>query len=317
MFSTLLTTNRELSINTKSVIVLTSRTDSFSMFSDISPGADSVITSLVTFLTVVHTLGQPSVKAVIKERAPERNVLFALFDGEAFDYIGSSRTVFDMSSGNFPVDSDYKKGEALNMSQIQTKHFSHFIELNQLGLRGNDTQTHKLFIHKNIDPNPELNVLTKTIITNAKDVPDLQFENISDGSPLPPSSLQTFLKYDNSLIGIVIANHRKEYTNKYYNSLYDDFDKLGVEMSKLAKSLTNIATIISKSIFDLLIPRSNLTENNELNITSNEKLMENLLNCYLINTSCSLFNTVYKEEGNPLPLNNTNSISKLFDSIKR
>ena len=36
----------------------------------------------------------------------KKNVLFALLNGEAFDYIGSSRMVYDMENGLFPKPND-------------------------------------------------------------------------------------------------------------------------------------------------------------------------------------------------------------------
>ena len=36
----------------------------------------------------------------------KKNVLFALLNGEAFDYIGSSRMVYDMEKGDFPKPDD-------------------------------------------------------------------------------------------------------------------------------------------------------------------------------------------------------------------
>jgi hypothetical protein len=36
------------------------------------------------------------------------NILFAFFNGEAFDYIGSSRAAYDMARGEFPMASNPK-----------------------------------------------------------------------------------------------------------------------------------------------------------------------------------------------------------------
>lgn len=276
IFNTLIETSKSDSIKNNSVIVLASRLDSFSMFDQISPGADSAISSLVTLLTVAHTLNKPWIKNNIKDK----NVLFALFDGEAFDYIGSGRTVYDMTVGKFPVD---PKND-VNRSQIRIEHFSHFIELNQLGFHANDSQQ-KLWIHKNINPTTNLTKLEEIIKNNAKKT-DLDIESVADGAPLPPSSLQSFLKENNKLVGIVIANHEKEFKNKFYNSLFDDINNLNISDSRVTKQLTNIATVVSKSIHELL------TGNSSDSITADETLVYNLLDCYLNDSSCDLFKYV-------------------------
>jgi nicastrin len=279
IFNTLMETSKNDSIENNSVIVLASRLDSFSMFDQISPGADSAISSLVTLLTVAHTLNKPWIKDNIKDK--NKNVLFALFDGEAFDYIGSGRTVYDMTVGKFPVDPE----SDVNRSQIRIEHFSHFIELNQLGFHANDSQQ-KLWIHKNINSTTSLTKLEEIIKKNAKKTENLDIESVADGAPLPPSSLQSFLKENNKLVGVVIANHEKEFKNKFYNSLFDDINNLNISDSRVTKQLTSIATVISKSIHELL------TGNSNDSITANETLVHNLLDCYLNDSSCDLFKYV-------------------------
>lgn len=48
--------------------------------------------------------------------------MFILFNGEAYDYIGSSRIVYDMSNGDFPN----------NLIKFNKDHVGLFIELSQI-----------------------------------------------------------------------------------------------------------------------------------------------------------------------------------------
>lgn len=48
--------------------------------------------------------------------------MFVLFNGEAYDYIGSSRMVYDMSNGNFPND----------LIKLNQSHVGLFVELSQI-----------------------------------------------------------------------------------------------------------------------------------------------------------------------------------------
>lgn len=52
----------------------------------------------------------------------DNNVLFTFFNGEAYDYIGSGRTVFSMKNGEFPF-----RERSINKEDIRI-----FIELSQL-----------------------------------------------------------------------------------------------------------------------------------------------------------------------------------------
>ena len=113
--------------------------------------------------------------------------------------------------------------------------------------------------------------------------------SISEKQALPPSSLQTFLKNEPSITGIVLTNHRNEYSNKFYNSLNDYFLGINESESKLSERLTDISTVISKTIYKLLTNQSNDS------IKSNETLVEQLLDCYLRSPVCHLFKYVWPD----------------------
>lgn len=51
-----------------------------------------------------------------------KNIMFILFNGEAYDYIGSSRLVYDMQNGNFPNDD----------INLNLDHIGLFVELSQI-----------------------------------------------------------------------------------------------------------------------------------------------------------------------------------------
>lgn len=64
------------------------------------------------------------------EISGDKSVIFILFNGEAYDYIGSSRIAYDMQKGVFPY-----KGNVFNLSDI-----SLLVDINQLS-------NHPLFLH--------------------------------------------------------------------------------------------------------------------------------------------------------------------------
>lgn len=51
-----------------------------------------------------------------------KNIMFILFNGEAYDYIGSSRVAYDMEMQNFPND----------IIKLQQNHVGLFVELSQI-----------------------------------------------------------------------------------------------------------------------------------------------------------------------------------------
>jgi nicastrin len=71
------------------VIVISARMDSASLFEGLARGADSAGTGIATLLAIVKQL------SIFKDEI--------LFHGESFGYIGSSRMVYDMKKGDFPL----------------------------------------------------------------------------------------------------------------------------------------------------------------------------------------------------------------------
>lgn len=179
-------------IKPNSVIVLAVRQDSFSMF-DFAPGADSVVSSLVVALAVAEMLFQPSVKA--KLTAKEKSLMFAMFDGEAFDYIGSSDTVYRMENNIFNLVQPgivfanvSEKFPSLNLSHIST-----LIELNQLAQYSNNVH-HQIYLHKDRKSEQQLNKLIQLLKSSANGLSHISVKEVEDNHPLPPSSAQSFLK---------------------------------------------------------------------------------------------------------------------------
>ncbi|XP_008485069.2 nicastrin-like [Diaphorina citri] len=108
-------------IKNHSLILVTARLDSKSMFDGIVPGALSTVTSIVTLLSAARILSQARSKLSPPSK-PNTNALFLLLDGEAYDYIGSSRVVYDMKTGGFPKTS----------LPIGEQHVKLMIELSQI-----------------------------------------------------------------------------------------------------------------------------------------------------------------------------------------
>ncbi|XP_010562441.1 PREDICTED: nicastrin isoform X3 [Haliaeetus leucocephalus] len=99
----------------KEVVIVATRIDSHSFFWNIAPGAESAVSSFVTHLAAAEALHKASDVHLL-----QRNIMFTFFQGETFDYIGSSRMVYDMEKDKFP----------LRLDNIHS-----FVELNQVALR--------------------------------------------------------------------------------------------------------------------------------------------------------------------------------------
>ena len=272
------------SIANKSLIVLSSKIDSSSMFSELAPGADSSITSLTVLMAVASTLYKLTDELEAK-RKNKTNVIFALFDGESFDYIGSSRAAFDMKhEGLKPIFFETEKN--LDIPKIQLNHLSAFIELSQLAPYVNAS---KIWIHT--DPLSRCSKSVDSFIQNVTKIMKsslnssrIQLEEVVN-KPLPPASLQSFLRHDSFLPGLVLTNHESEFTNRFYNSFLDNKFNIKYNSSQTIDQLTGVSTVVSRSLYKLIT-------NDQTNVTTDRELIKQLLECFLINISCPLFNQV-------------------------
>uniref|UniRef100_A0A673AAM8 Nicastrin n=1 Tax=Sphaeramia orbicularis TaxID=375764 RepID=A0A673AAM8_9TELE len=191
--------------NSENVIIAAARLDSRSFFFDIAPGAQSSVTGFVSLLAAAHAL-----RNATQEAPPNRTILYTFFQGETFDYIGSSRMVYDMENNQFAVDLD-------NVHSV--------LEVGQVGLRS-DSQ---LWLHsdpvsrRNSSVNDEL---IENLQVASKDL-NVTVNQPQASQPLPPSSFQRFLRA-RPIPGIVIEDHQSVFTNRYYESMYDNAEYLNI-----------------------------------------------------------------------------------------
>lgn len=97
------------------IILVSARLDTTSMFDGIGLGA---MDSLVGFSTLIST-GHYLRKLIEdeQEQSAKYNILFALFNGESYDYIGSQRFIYDVQKGAFPDKNSHRN--VIRMENIE------------------------------------------------------------------------------------------------------------------------------------------------------------------------------------------------------
>ncbi|KAL0966300.1 hypothetical protein UPYG_G00293580 [Umbra pygmaea] len=262
----------------ESVVIAAARLDSRAFFWDVSTGAEGSISGFVTLLAAAQALRQ-----VTEEAPPTHNILFAFFQGEAFDYIGSSRMVYDMENGKFVINLD-------NVHSI--------LEVGQVALR-NGTD---LYLHS--DPvsrmNNSINDKVKRLVINLQSsTKGVNFSLVEPrfSQPLPPSSLQRFLRAQR-IPGIVLADHETSFNNKRYESYYDNANNLNltypsnltteeqlVFVTDTAKALAEVATVVARALYK----QAGGNESQVDNITADPKTVTQMLYGFLVQTNNSWF----------------------------
>lgn len=265
-------------------IIISARSDTASLF-DRTSGAESPVTGVVTLLTTAK---------ILKKMLPKNdgnyntNILFILFNGETFDYIGSQRLVYDMEKGNFPVETE--NGTSIFLPVIKATDILLFVELSQLSRGDGTVYAHRYKVDQMNDN------FTNLLVSNTR-FPTI-FEP-SDGT-LPPSSVQTFLKKYPNISTIVLTNHKGEYANRFYNSIFDNrnninykyYNTTDVPIDSLQKHLYQVANTVSKSVFQLITGKVWQDETDESEFL---QLVNELLHCYLEDQNCKLHQAIGKQ----------------------
>ncbi|XP_066599037.1 nicastrin [Prorops nasuta] len=237
-----------------SVILVTARLDASSLFDGLAPGAGSTVTGIVTLLATAHYLNS------LNATTGKTNVVFSLLNGEAFDYIGSSRMVYDLKQGNFNV----LGGVNLKLNEVHS-----VIELDQLG-------DQRVYIHAKNENSEFVKILQQRLSADI-------LEN-----SVPPTSAQTFLKERSNITTVVISSYKGEFTNPYYNGILDDAQSLKFESKgkDLASNLAKVAINLGKTLYQQVTNSSSAPVMDE---TATEKLILDMLHCYLESAKCDLF----------------------------
>ncbi|NXB45608.1 NICA protein, partial [Leucopsar rothschildi] len=265
------------------LILAVTRVDSHSFFWNVAPGAEAAVGSFVSLLAAAQALQvAPGAQGLPK------NVLFIFFQGETFDYIGSSRLVFDMEQEKFP---------------LRLENIGAFLELGQVSLRNNSV----LWMHT--DPISRRNesvdsqVQHLLAVLRASSSSGISLQEPEHSQPLPPSSFQRFLRSRN-IPGVVLSDHQVEFQNRYYQSIYDTAENIGMSypeglspeerlefVTDTAKALTEVGTLLARALFTLA-GGTGSTES----IQADNKTVTRLLYGFLLNSNNSWFQSVIKPD---------------------
>jgi len=268
-----------------SVILVVARMDALNIFDKEEVGFDSPSTGIVTLLAAANTVAR-ALKSRTDDFVPGvENILFLLVHGESFDYIGSTRAVYDMMNQSFPFKIDQDNGDIRSNGTQPTFELDSIKLIVELGQLSNKN-TGQMFLHtQNADAN------INKVIASLKDV----YPNFRQSSRtvLPPSSSQSFLKERSDIPVLFVSNYDGEYANPYYHSIFDTAEVNGYnytlgDQQNVVRHLAQVSSAVSSAILSLAtgsVPA----------LPDSGPLVNELLACYTETANCTLF----KEASNP------------------
>uniref|UniRef100_A0A4X2JZM1 Nicastrin n=1 Tax=Vombatus ursinus TaxID=29139 RepID=A0A4X2JZM1_VOMUR len=208
---------------------------------------------------------------------------------ETFDYIGSSRMVYDMEKGKFPV---------------QLENIHSFVELGQVALRNSSD----LWMHTDPMSQRDESIYTEvqnllTILRNSSvGVPNVTMKEANSQNSLPPSSFQRFLRSQN-ISGVVLTDHPLAFSNRYYQSIYDTAENIGLKypatltpdeamdfVTDIAKSLASVATVLGRALYQLA------GGTNHTAVEADPVTVSRLLYGFLVKANNSWFQSVIRQD---------------------
>ncbi|GMS99676.1 hypothetical protein PENTCL1PPCAC_21851, partial [Pristionchus entomophagus] len=274
-------------------LAILARMDGVATVSDSAPATYGTMTSVVAALTAAKVIGD-NLDAFEKASAnSNKRVLFAFLHGESFDYVGSSRWVYDMEHGAFPKQR--KRGDA-------PTEVPELISLDKIWLAMELQQIDEsMTLHAHVDGKnhaaDEKGKIKKLLVHMKKkmgeDGYNLQQERVNNNGVLPPSSLHSILKARRQTPSVLVTSFNEQYRNLRYHSTYDRITRGKEEEEKVKKAIKAVA----EGVVAVMAEHVGIDMTQREKIKIDEKWLSTLSECFLATTkipTCSYFQAMLK-----------------------
>uniref|UniRef100_A0A5B7BU84 Nicastrin n=1 Tax=Davidia involucrata TaxID=16924 RepID=A0A5B7BU84_DAVIN len=251
--------NISSSESSKPVILTMASMDSASFFRDKSLGADSPISGLISLLAAVDALSHVDGLDDLSKQ-----LVFVVFTGEAWGYLGSRRFLFELDQHSDAVN-------GLDNTLIDT-----VVEIGSVG-KGFSQGGKTFFAHTtgvSSATNETLNALQRARDSLKSEAIKISTANASNPG-IPPSSLMAFLRKNSQTSGVVLEDFDTVFTNKFYHSHLDDLSNIN------SSAIVAAASLVARALYVLASAEKDPSTSALSTINVNASLVEELLGCLL------------------------------------
>ncbi|KAK4512992.1 uncharacterized protein ATC70_003703 [Mucor velutinosus] len=263
----------------KPIVVVSASMDSRSLFHDLTVGASSDVSGMVTVLGIADALSRAPAPL---DQLP-KHILYTLFTAESWGFAGSQRFIKDISTpfvctnatratpcpyANAPCTFPCVRNT--HFQNINFDNIESIFEFQSVsGINSNYTDGY--YVHVDDAQQSQSLIIALQPHTNIKIAS-------ADGvdRKLPPSSAMSFLQKKRDIKAAVITDYQKQ-LGSYYNSDMDD----GLDISKATDSICGLVNSTANAIYNQA-SNGNLTSL----ITANCTLISSMLDCLISNFSC-------------------------------
>ncbi|XP_021300371.1 nicastrin [Herrania umbratica] len=242
----------------KPIILTVASMDAASFFRDKSLGADSPISGVISLLAAVDALSHVDGLDDLNKQ-----LVFLVFTGEAWGYLGSRRFLLELDQ-----QSDAVRG--LNSTLVEL-----VMEIGSTG-RGLSQGNKTFFAHTEVSSgaNEALDALKLAQESLKSEAVTISTANSSNPG-IPPSSLMAFLRKNSSTSGIVLEDFDSIFANKFYHSHLDDSSNIN------SSAIVAAASLVARTLYILASNNKDLTSSALTTISVNASLVEELIGCML------------------------------------
>ncbi|CAN6246191.1 unnamed protein product [Urochloa humidicola] len=266
----------------KPIILVVTSQDSASFFRDRSIGSDSPISGLIALLTAVDALSHIHDLSNLKKQ-----LVFAVFNGEAWGYLGSRKFLQQLDEG------------ADSVNGINRLMIDQVLEIGSVGkavtgeypsfyahAAGNSSASKKIL--------DALQSASKSL--GSDNVKVTQAASSNPG--VPPSSLMSFIRKNMSTSGVVLEDFDSHFSNRFYHSHLDNPANIN------SSSIAAAAALAARSLY-ILASADSVVDLMTLNtIKVNVSLVKELIGCLLTcnpGLSCGLVKSLISPSSSSCP----------------
>lgn len=260
--------------NQRPVVLLSAALDATSLFHDLTPGANTAASNILTVLMAARLIGA-NIKDEVLDALPNA-IAVALFQGESYGFIGSRSFLRDVDYPGFQCQSELvpnaqtndknKEYACLSPLRVSMK----FADLGPIaGVLAVDQVGHAVadgIIYVHADQNDDqvgyrLANLLKYSSTDKFSVAYSSAGNNGNGYPYPPSPLTSLLQLSGGSVGgAVLTGYDYSFTNKVaYHSHLDTAHNFDVELDTIAAA----ATVMARAAVAFAYDDGSYSENND------------------------------------------------------
>lgn len=241
------------------VLLTVASMDSASFFRDKSLGADSPLSGLIALLAAIDALSLIDGLDDLKKQ-----LVFIVFTGEAWGYLGSRRFLFELD-----LQSDAVGG--LNNSLIEM-----VLEIGSVG-KGFNQGVNKFYAHEagvSSATNETLDALKYA--QESLDSEHIIISPANASNPgIPPSSLMAFLRKNSITSGLVLEDFDSVFSNNFYHSHLDNISNIN------SSAVVAAASLVARTLYILASGDTNISSSTLTAINVNVSLVEELMDCLL------------------------------------